>query len=68
MNRGKVTPEMRKKWIEQFEYLARNINIFERLNEWEEKFIISIEKDISSKKGLSIHQSFKLNQICNKYQ
>lgn len=66
MNRGKKpTDEMKKRWHEQWVYIACTVNVYERLTSWEEEFIISIENKLNN---LTIHQSFKLNQICNKYQ
>jgi len=69
VNKGKVTPAMRAKWKEQWEFIACNRCIFNKLNQWEENFIINIgENWLKKGKDLQFHQSIKLNQICNKYQ
>lgn len=69
MNRGKVTNEMRDKWRMQWEYITCNQCIYEKLDEWEEKFIINIgEKYIKKNKDLTFGQSINLNKIFNKYQ
>lgn len=65
-----ITPEMRKKWKEQSEFM---FNIVLTLPDpiigfSERKFIKNVYRLILSGKDLTFHQSTTLNNLCNKYQ
>ena len=67
MNRGKVTPEMRKKWKEQLGFLYPYYAM--HLDQKEFDFVVNMV-DLFIGKGfdLTFYQSKWLNDICNKYQ
>ena len=60
MNKEK---EDKKMW----EYLTSNYNIWKKVNETEELFLMRLENDFINDKKLSYYKSRKLNQIYNKY-
>ena len=62
-----VSEETRKRWQERIEFLTAT-DAIDRLSEWENDFVDSIQIRLSQGKDLTLNQSSKLNQIFHKVE
>jgi hypothetical protein len=63
-----VTKAKQYKLKKQFEYLTSNIDIWEKMNQQEELFLMRLEDDFLEEKEIKRYKVDKLKKLYNKYK